>query len=106
MLSKQFYDQSSVSQLLKLGSINLDVNTLMMMNLLKINWNLESQLKESKIPTVIINGSNDPIGTEPVQKLSDIMINSRLCIVNNCGHYVWLEKPNELKLIIMDFLNP
>ena len=105
IISKQFYDLSFVPELLKYGSINREVNILMMANLRNINWNLENQLKEIKISTVIINGNNDPIGIEPVQKLKEIMVGSELCVINDCGHYVWLEKPNELKSIVFNFLN-
>lgn len=103
-LSKQFHDTSHINELLSYGNLNTDVNALMMQHLLKINWNLENELKNNTIPTIIINGRKDPIGTQTVQKLKEVIPQSLLYIIDDCGHYVWLEKPDKLKEIILSFL--
>lgn len=103
-LSKQFFDSSKLNQLTQYGSINQEVNGLMMTNLMHLSWNLESALATLNMPTIIINGAYDPIPQEYAERLNDAIINSHLYFIDNCGHYLWIEKPKELQTLIENFL--
>ncbi len=104
-LSKQFYDPSLLPELMKSGPLNMKINNLIMVDLAKSGWNLENELKELTNPVVIINGEYDPIRKEFVLKLKDVIKNAEVHYLKECGHYVWIEKPDETLKIIDDFLS-
>ncbi|MDO5665223.1 MAG: alpha/beta hydrolase [Bacteroidia bacterium] len=102
--SKQFFNPTLVDDLLSLGALNMDINILMIKHLVQSNWNIENDIRQISIPVVIINGKTDPIGVNIPTKMQQTIKNSQLYLVDKCGHYVWMEKPHELKEIIMNFL--
>lgn len=105
MLSKQFYNSELSDELYSYGPMNIEVNSLMNHYLSNIQWNLKEELeKTTGIPSVIINGSDDPIGLQPVNNLKQILKGSELHIIDECGHHLWIEKPNELKNVLLNFL--
>lgn len=104
-LSKQFYNPLLVGELMKDGGMNMNVNHLMMNDLLKRKWNLKETLGNLKNPVLIINGDHDPIDKKYVQDLKSLLKNSELHYLDNCGHYLWIEKPMELKKLILGFLD-
>lgn len=103
--SKQFFDPKLVDELLNMGALNMNVNILMIGHLIKSNWNIENEIKQISIPVIIVNGKTDPIGTDIPTKMQQNIKNSRLYLINSCGHYVWMEKPSELQKIIVNFLD-
>lgn len=105
ILSKQFYDKSKVLDLMMLGPMNMQVNEIMMNDLARINWNVKEGVETLTVSTVIVHGSADPIKTEYADKLNKAMKNSELIELENVGHYTWLEKPEEVKKVILSFLN-
>lgn len=53
-------------------------------------------LKETKIPFIIIWAKNDPIAIPKIGELLNKDIpNSKLYWIDNCGHFLMLEKPEE-----------
>lgn len=103
-LSKQFYNPSFVHELLESGTMNMKVNNLMMNDLLKNQWNLQKDLEKIDNPVVIINGEYDPIERKYVEALKQHLKDCELHFIEKCGHYLWLEKPDELQNIIQRFL--
>ena len=61
-------------------------------------------LKETKIPTKIIWAKNDPIAIPKIGKLLHQEIpNNKIYWIENCGHFLMLEKPKEwLDLVIKE----
>lgn len=104
MISKQFYNPSLVREILKNGQMNMQVNNLIMGDLKKKKWNLQDDLKNSNCPVVIVNGDYDLVSRQIIENMKQSLKNSEFHIIENCGHYVWLEKPAELQSIIQKFL--
>lgn len=104
-LSKQFYDSSLLENLLSSGGMNMKVNTMMMNDLRVSKWNIKEELEKLNNPVVIINGDYDPIDQRYVMELNNSLKNGKLHFINNCGHYVWIEKPKELQSIIEEFFH-
>ncbi len=104
-LSKQFYNPSLLPEIMKYGSINMKINGLIMGDLKKRNWDLGNDLKELTNPVVVINGEYDPIKKEFVLALKDVIKNTEIHFLKECGHYVWIEQPKEVLEIMDDFLS-
>ncbi|PQJ77826.1 alpha/beta fold hydrolase [Polaribacter porphyrae] len=60
-------------------------------------------LKETNIPTKIIWAKNDPIAVPKIAKLlSDEIKNNQLIWIENCGHFLMLEKPEKWLQLILE----
>jgi len=105
IIPKQFYNPSRSNDLLIFGKPNMAVNSFIMTGLRNQNWNLGEKLKSIENPVVIINGDYDPIPKSSVRELKQSLRKSELHFLPDCGHYVWLEKPEELQKIIEEFLS-
>ncbi len=62
------------------------------------------QLKNLNIPTLIIHGKQDisPIWT--AKAIHGAIKHSKLYIFEDCGHFPYIEKPNEFKKIVNHFV--
>lgn len=69
------------------------------------NFNIDKEVKRLSIPILIIQGRQDPIGEAVPILLQQKLKNCRLEFINNCGHFVWVEKPNEFYILARAFLN-
>ena len=68
-------------------------------------WNVSAQLKDIKVPTLVICGDRDrSISLDQAVALSDGISTSRLCIVPGCAHNVHLERPEFFAQAVRDFL--
>ncbi len=61
-------------------------------------------LQQLKIPSLVIWGENDKIlGIKPAKKFTDLIVDSRLVWIENCGHVPHLEKPQMTAPEIINF---
>jgi 4,5:9,10-diseco-3-hydroxy-5,9,17-trioxoandrosta-1(10),2-diene-4-oate hydrolase len=57
-------------------------------------------------PVLILVGSEDPmISPENQETLQSLLANARLEIVDDCGHFLYLEAPELVSSQIVDFIN-
>ena len=56
-------------------------------------WDYHSNLRELTVPTLIIHGSHDPIPVWVAQRINDELPNSKIEIIDQCGHFPYLEQP-------------
>jgi proline iminopeptidase len=68
------------------------------------NFNIDKQVKSLSIPTLLIQGRQDPIGEAVPILLKQKLKNCRLEFINECGHFVWIEKPKEFYQFARAFL--
>ena len=73
-------------------------------NLLGKPFNLHEQLKKLDITTLIIHGDSDPVPPCTAQKLHESIQGSKYHIIKNCGHFPYVETPDELFLHLNNFL--
>lgn len=69
-----------------------------------INEDMTNLLSNIKLPTLLIWGENDtatPI--EDAVLMNDLIPNSKLVKLENCSHYVFLEKLDYVGQVIKDF---
>lgn len=71
-----------------------------------IRHNLSDKLHQLKAPTLLIWGQQDTI-TPPFvgEKFAELITNSQLHFLNECGHAPMMERPDDFNQILEDFLN-
>ena len=71
-----------------------------------IRHNLGDELREIKMPTLLIWGQNDTI-TPPMvaEEFHRLIPQSELFFINHCGHAPMMEVPREFNIILDNFLN-
>ena len=76
----------------------------------EMNWsgfqnNFLDRLSEIAIPTLIVHGSKDRlIPVKWAKKAHQLMPDSKLCILEQCGHWPQREKPGEFHEAVLEFL--
>jgi pimeloyl-ACP methyl ester carboxylesterase len=70
-----------------------------------VRHNLEDKIKDIKTPTLLVWGKEDTVTPAWVgEKFHELLPNSRLELVEKCGHAPMMEKPEEFNIILEDFL--
>lgn len=67
-------------------------------------FDFSSELKQVHTPTLIIHGDTDPVPVSTVENLHKCLDNSKLVIMKQCGHFPYVEKPEEYFGLINSFL--
>lgn len=89
------------------ASINgLKVYEILRQNLFTKPFNFHDQVKQLKIPTLIVHGDFDPIPPSTAQKLHENISGSKYILIKNCGHFPYVEAPDELFNHLNKFLHP
>ncbi len=76
----------------------------------EIMWNglrtvYVSRLHEIKARTLIVHGEKDRlVPFDCAQHARDLIVDSRLRVITNCGHWPQREKPDEINRVLMEFL--
>ena len=65
----------------------------------------KSVLEGIKIPVLVVYGDRDVITIEHELEIRDAIKNSQFCIIPNCSHNVFGEKPDLINQIAIDFFN-
>lgn len=105
-----FYDPNIASKELVdevYGIVNNRLKAIKIIALAKsaIRNNLGDELKEIKLPTLLVWGNNDTITPPFVAKeFNKLIPNSELYFVEKCGHAPMMEMPDEFNAILHKFL--
>lgn len=68
---------------------------------------LREELKKFHQPTLVVGGVEDQVvAINQVQELAEALPNATLELIQDCGHFVPLEKPDELARLILKWLVP
>jgi len=105
-----FYDPNTASKELVdevYQIVNERMKTLKVISLARsaIKNNLGDELKQIKLPTLLIWGNNDSI-TPPFvgREFNKLIPNSELHFIDHCGHAPMMEVPDEFNVILAKFL--
>ena len=93
-----FYNQSLADSLTLTFNKTTAVNLLTIFNLfgkLLSNYDISGKLKNLSFPMLIIHGDYDPIPMIYAEELNSILIGSKLVILKNCGHFSFVEAPDQ-----------
>ncbi|CDO35241.1 alpha/beta fold hydrolase [Novosphingobium sp. KN65.2] len=71
-----------------------------------VQININEELKKITAPSILIHGRDDPLmgGPEAAIVLLNYLQDSRLVILNKCGHWVPFERPDEFCRLVVDFV--
>ncbi len=84
---------------------NLRVNTLVFQDLRKIEFDCKSQLSSYQGRTLIIQGAEDIIGMRTATRAKDVLPQAQIVLLEECGHYGWLDQKEQYFSTINAFLN-
>jgi len=71
-----------------------------------IRHNMSNDIKEFDVPTCIVWGRQDDVTPpEVADKFKDLMPNSELHWIDECGHAAMMERPEEFNTIIQKWLD-
>ena len=65
----------------------------------------KSDLEAIKIPTLVVYGDDDMCTFEHGLEIHNAIKNSQFCVIPNCSHDVFAEKPELISQIAIDFFN-
>ena len=84
----------------------LSLNDIMKQSFIKIvNEHLEEYLEKIQVPTLIINGSLDKeTPLYMAKKLNKNIKDSRLVVLQDAGHFCFIDKPNKFNMEVKEFL--
>jgi len=74
-------------------------------NILTKPFSLHEQLKKIQIPTLIIHGDFDVAPYAGAQKIHESIDNSKYILIKNCGHFPFVESPDEFFEALGRFLD-
>ena len=81
------------------------VNDIFRQNLLTQPFNFYDQLKKLKIPTLVIHGDADVVPHTTARKIHESIPNSQYILLNDCGHFPYVEAPDSLFKHLNTFLH-
>ena len=67
--------------------------------------NLIPALRRLTVPTLIIHGNQDIIPIDTAKTIHKVISGSKVVYLNDCGHFPYIEKPNEFFSSIRSFLS-
>lgn len=83
---------------------NQNINRLVYQDLRRIKYDCTQPLKSFHNPVLIIQGNEDIIEEKTAKKAHQVFPNSKLVLLDDCGHYGWLDAQKEYLSEINTFL--
>lgn len=68
------------------------------------HYDLRSTLTKLTRPVLILQGHQDPMGDKTAEEIKALLPSATLRYFNKCGHFPWIERPDEMQAAIADFL--
>lgn len=103
----EFYDHEIGKKMLviffKTTTLNEQMGNLMWNDLLT-SYDLKSSLKNYKGQCFIIRGRQDPVPAEDIYRIKEILPQTKILIIEKCGHFPDYEKPIELFVKLREVL--
>lgn len=88
----------------RLTLTNLNINQLLWNNMDEIHFDCAPKLKSFTKPVIVIQGKNDILEIKTAEKIHAAFQNSKLILIDQCGHYGWLDAPEAYFSAIGKFL--
>ncbi len=85
------------------GSFHARTNELIFADLAK-EYDARPGLRKLKCPVLIVQGHQDPVGDLTAQEIHNTIAGSQLTFLDKCGHYPWVERPDDFRRTVTEFL--
>jgi proline iminopeptidase len=89
----------------RLTEINFNINQLVFEDLQTIEFDCKKQLSAFSSPTLIIQGVQDIIDEATAVRTKKVIPHAEIILLQNCGHYGWLDQKVQYFEAIENFLN-
>lgn len=83
---------------------NMQINSLVWQNMRRINFDTKDELRNFQKPVLILGGKNEVVSEDIAKEAHATLPNSKLVLMENCGHYGWLERPDIYLKEVREFL--
>lgn len=105
-LAKAYVYHKSSSPLIaaRLMEVKSQVNALVYRDLNRIKFDHTDKFKQHTIPVLVIQGLNDIISAETAKEIQNSFGSATLVLLDECGHYGWLDAPQDYFGAIEKFL--
>lgn len=102
----QFYTKTFIDSLnLSINENYITSNQLLQNLASDLNeFDFHADLKTIQCPTLLIYGSYDPLTSLAGTKIHAMIANSELIVLDECGHFPFIEKQNEFNEVLTDFM--
>ncbi len=102
-----FYDRSLADSLTLTFQPGFAETSVKLQNLYKdiASYDIHDDLSKINCPTLVVHGDHDDIPLESSQKIHESISKSKFVLLKNCGHFPFIETPDELFKTIRDFLS-
>jgi proline iminopeptidase len=101
-LNAYFFDRGKLS-LFTAGPLHHDTYKLINADLRK-HYDVRDGIRRLKRPVLIVHGHQDPIGDKTAEDINHLIPSSILRYIHKCGHFPWIEQPQQFQEILADFL--
>ena len=71
----------------------------------RINYDCKEEMKTYNGLVLILQGKNDIIPVELAKSAHEVLPNSSLVLLDQCGHYGWLDQKEKYYKAIEEFLD-
>ena len=85
------------------GAFHAKTNELLFADLVK-QYDARPGLRKLNCPVLIVQGHQDPVGDLTAEEIHNTIAGSQLTFLDQCGHYPWVEKPDECRQAVAVFL--
>ena len=69
------------------------------------DYDIYNDLKTISCPTLILHGDHDPTPIEWVKPIHEHISGSQMFIIENAGHWLWVEAPSQIFPLMRKFMN-
>jgi proline iminopeptidase len=109
MLAGYFFDRDKAKAFIagfRADSYHGDTGQMLAADLMGEGMDLRPVLQKLDVPALVVAGRQDPLDPGMQYELHLALKNSRLVLLDHCGHFAWLEQPEALYAAIRGFLGP
>lgn len=85
------------------GGFHARTNELLFADLGK-QYDARPGLRKLRCPVLIVQGHQDPVGDLTALEIHSTIAGSQLTFLGQCGHYPWVERPDEFRRTVAAFL--
>jgi proline iminopeptidase len=107
-LPGSFFDRSKALQMAKEfnpESFHEEVSDILLRELMPPKGGLRPDLRDFNRPVLIVAGRQDPLDPVAQYETHLALRNSTLRFIPRCGHFPWIEQPDEFFRVVHEFLN-
>ncbi len=106
-LPGSFFDRSKAAEMaagFKPDSLHEEVMVLLLKELLPPDGDLRPALRGFRRPVLVVAGRQDPLDSGMQYETHLALKNSTLELIPRCGHFPWIEQPEEFYRLVNEFL--